>query len=172
MLSRRMPLNSDVRAQTDMTAAHESYIHLLTCIERLNSSRQTLKEIERNLSNPLVGPAFRYAIVEYCTVFTRSEGHYRWRNQLSDDLVPAAHRELHNRVLAARHTVHAHADLKPLDAQLCIDWIDGEKYVGLTKNHISVLEELENLSQLIDLIQCVLDGAIDMERDAEKSIEP
>lgn len=155
-----------------MTAAHESYIHLLTCIDRLNSSWRTLKEIEKDLSNPLVGPAFRYAIVEYCTAFTRSEGHWSRRNQLSDELVPATHRELHDRVLAARHSVHAHADLKPLDAELYVGTIDGEKYVGLTKNHISGLEELANLSQLIDLIECVLDAAIAMDRDAEKSIEP
>jgi hypothetical protein len=155
-----------------MTAAHENYIHLLTCIDRLNASWRTLKEIERDLSNPLVGPAFRYALVEYCTAFTRSEGHLSRRNQLSHDLVPVDFRELHNRVLAARHTVHAHADLKPLDAELYIGAINGEKYVGVTKNHITGLEELANISQLVALIEGVLDRAIDMDRALEQSIEP
>lgn len=156
----------------NMTAPHESYIHLHTCIDRLNSSWRTLKEIEKDRSNPLVGPAFRYALVEYCTAFTRSEGHWSRRNQLAVDLVPATHRELHDRVLAARNTVHAHADLKPLDAELYIGRIDGEKYVGVTRNHISGLEEMANLSQLIELVQGVLNGAIDMDRDLEGSIEP
>ena len=77
---------------------------------------------------------------------------------------------LHDRVPTARHTIHPLADLKPLDAKLYIDEIDEEKYVGTTKNYISRLEELANVSQLIALVESVLDSAIHMDRDMEQSI--
>ena len=77
---------------------------------------------------------------------------------------------LHDRVPTARHTIHPLADLKPLDAKLYIDEIDEEKYVGTTKNYISRLEDLANVSQLIALVESVLDSAIHMDRDMEQSI--
>ena len=77
---------------------------------------------------------------------------------------------LHDRVLTARHTIHPLAGLKPLDAELHIDEIDEEKYVGTTKNCISRLEELANIFQLIALVESVLDSAIHMDRDMEQSI--
>jgi hypothetical protein len=153
-----------------MTAAHEEYIHLRICIDRLHASWKTLKAIESDLSNPLSGPAFRYALVEYSTAFTISDGNLS-RRKLSTDLVPDSFRELHDRVLTSRHTVQAHADLRPLDAEIYIGEIDGEKHVGLTRNYLTGLEEMENLSQIIALIEGVLDQAILLDRALEQSIE-
>ena len=47
-----------------MTQAHEDHIHLLVCIDRLQSAWNTLKIIESSSDHLLVGPAFRYALVE------------------------------------------------------------------------------------------------------------
>lgn len=153
-----------------MSEAHENYLHLLVCIDRLNNAWSTLLTIKANPSNPLSGPAFRYALVEYATAFTRSDGSVRKRRTLHDSVVPAEYAELHKRIVDARHSIHAHADLTALDAQLHIAHLRGKKCISIVQNHITGLEELSKIEVVISMIEAVLKRLYELQRTGELGI--
>lgn len=150
-----------------MSAEHEEHIHLLTCIDRLNSAWATLKTIEEQAGNPLIGPAFRYAIVEYATSFNNSEGLIKKKRKLNKDCVPQEYLQLHKRILDSRDQIHAHADLTKLDAKLSIYRIDSKQYVSRVQNKISGCEELANILQIIQLIEGTLENLYSKRDTAE-----
>jgi hypothetical protein len=139
-----------------MSAEHEEHIHLLTCIDRLKSAWVTLKTIEKEAENPLIGPAFRYALVEYATAFNNSQGIIQKRRKLNEDCVPQPYFRLHKRILDSRDQIHAHADLTVLESKLEIFEVNGKQQVMNGANYITGLEELGNISLIIQLIEGVL----------------
>ena len=153
-----------------MTEVHEAHIHLLVCIDRLNNAWRTLKTIQENARSPLIGPAFQYALVEYATAFTRSDGPIKKWRALSNSVVPTEHAAVHARVLSARHSVHAHADLTVLNAELHIAHINGEKYVSRVQNHISGLEEFPQLEAVLSMVEAVLHGLYELHKSSERNI--
>ena len=139
-----------------MTEAYEAHLHILLCMDRLNAASNTLKQIQAEPDQPLVGPAFRYALVEYATAFSRSDSPSKKRRKLPIRLVPVSHAGLHQRLIGARNSIHAHADLTVLEAQLEIHVVAGEKQIGVVQNFIHGLEELRNLPEVISLVEGVL----------------
>ena len=139
-----------------MTDDHEYHLHLLVCMDRVNAAWNTLKQIETDRTQPLVGPAFRYALVEYATAFTRSDSPSKKRRYLPESLVPSTHLALHQRMIGARNSLHAHADLTVLDARLEFHVIGGERQVARVENFIHGLEELPNLPEILALVEGVL----------------
>ena len=155
-----------------MTESHEDHLHLLVCIDRLNGAWKTLNAVEASGTHPLVGPAFRYALVEYATAFTRSDGPLNRNRTLPLSLVPIDKQELHKRIIGARHQTHAHADLTALDAVLHVEYINGTKHVSHIQNQVHGLEELKNIVAIISLVESVLDNLYVMHRSSANSIAP
>ena len=85
-------------------------------------------------------------------------------------VVPAEHIEQHNRILNARHSVHAHADLTVLDAKLHVAHASGEKYVSRIENYISGLEELTQLQAVIAMTEVVLNRLYALHKASERNI--
>ena len=139
-----------------MTDDHEYHLHLLVCIDRLNAAWRTLKLIEADRSQPLVGPAFRYALVEYATAFTRSDSPSKKRRFLPESIVPPMHLVLHQRIISERKSIHAHADLTVLEARLELHLVGGERQIARVENFIHGLEELTNLRDVVALVEGVL----------------
>ena len=153
-----------------MTEAHETHLHILVCMDRINAAWNTLKQIQSAPDHPLVGPAFRYALVEYATAFTRSDSPSKKRRTLPITLVPVSQSELHQRLIDARNSIHAHADLTVLEAQLTVHVVAGEKQVGVSQNFIHGLEELNNLPRLISLVEGVLRNLYVEHKQSERRI--
>jgi hypothetical protein len=125
-------------------------------MQRLNEAWATLNAIKADRASRLAGPAFRYALVEYATPYNTSFGANKIRYQLSEQYVPAEHLELHRRIIAARNTVHAHADLSVLDAKLYLRETQGKPSASISSNYIHGLEELPNIEAIIELIEGTL----------------
>jgi hypothetical protein len=136
--------------------SHEDFIHFAVCMERLNGAWRTLNAIKASGDNPLVGPAFRFALIEYATPYTRSTGPVKRRHTLSESYVPAEFLELHKRILVARNTIHAHADLTVMEAKLYVTETRGMPSATISSNYIHGLEELSNIDQIICLIEGTL----------------
>lgn len=170
-----------------MTKVVDKYNHLLVCIERLNAARNILKQIEIqnqiDPSHPLVGPAFRYALVEYATAFTGSKiepekvtaftKSREKRNEISlskEEYVPPTNRPLHERIFSARNKVHAHADVSILEPELEVHDIGGEPQIARNMNHISGLEELRNLPEIVELIEVVLRKLYNNRDNSQESV--
>ena len=139
-----------------MTDDHEYHLHLLICMDRLNAAWRTLKQIEVDRSQPLVGPAFRYALVEYATAFTRSDSPSKKRRFLPESIVPSTHFTLHQRIICARNSVHVHSDLTVLEARLELHMVGGEIQITRVENFIHGLEKLTNLRDVVSMVEGVL----------------
>lgn len=151
-----------------MTEQQEDYLHFLVCIDRLNNAWATLNAVKAAKGTPLIGPAFRYALIEYSTPYTRSDGPIKKHRTLKTTWIPSEFLELHNRILNSRNTIHAHSDLTVLEAKLHVDRLDNTQYVTVVQNMIHGLEEFGNLEDII----CLLEGTLDnmyFERDALKA---
>ena len=85
-----------------MTPSREEFIHFVTCMQRLNSAWVTLNAINSERDNALVGPAFRFALVEYAMPYNISYGADKKRHKLDESYVPTESLELHRRILDAR----------------------------------------------------------------------
>jgi len=65
----------DDEVSSMVTGSEEQFIHLATCISRLHSALETLRAIKAaSPDNPLIAPAFRFALVEYVSPYTGSDG--------------------------------------------------------------------------------------------------
>ena len=127
-----------------MTEQQEQYIHFVSCIQNLNEALRILKIIRRQPGNPLIGPAFEFALIEYSKPYTASRGNFKAKYFLGDENVPTDYSELHKEILAARHQIHAHSDLTVEDASIYVIEDNYGKHVGLSKNIIYGTEKLEN----------------------------
>jgi hypothetical protein len=153
-----------------MNEAHERHLHLLECIDRVNSAWRTLKLIEANLDHPLSGPAFRYALVEYSTAFNRSYSPLKKPLRLAADLVPTDFFALHTRIIEARDKVHAHADLNVLESVLVSYEFGNRREFGRIANFIHGLEELKNLPEVISLVENLLQNLYAKRDDEEQQL--
>ncbi|MGZ3236162.1 MAG: hypothetical protein ACXU8A_02200 [Burkholderiaceae bacterium] len=130
----------------------ENFLHLATCISRMHSALETLRIIKASSpENPLIPPAFRFALVEYASAFTRSDGQLK-KYILDDKYVPPQHLDLHKRIVTARHQVHAHTDLKIRNATFNTTGTKTNPSVEVRGTHIDELKELPNIDQIIDLL--------------------
>ncbi|MCP1289928.1 hypothetical protein NK214_06945 [Chromobacterium sp. S0633] len=155
-----------------MTEQQEDYLHFLVCIDRLNNAWATLNSVKDAKDNPLIGPAFRYALVEYSTSYTRSDGPIKKYRALETKWIPCEFIELHERILKARSKVHAHSDLTVLEASLHVERVDQTIYVTVLQNMIHGLEELENLEDIIHLIEGTLDNLYKEQEVLKAALQP
>lgn len=153
-----------------MTDSEERYIHFAACIERLHNAWTTLNAIKGEANSRLVGPAFRYALVEYSTPYTASEGVVKRRHKLDGSCVPSAYMALHERILTARHKIHAHTDLTVRDAKLYLNEIQGKRYASIASNTIHGLEELGQLEEIVRLIEGTLESMFIQREEFERSL--
>jgi len=149
-----------------MMERDEEFIHFHICINRFVSAWNTLKEVKANLAHPLVGSAFRFALVEYAIPYSKSEGeHKRSGHRLKTTYIPDEFMALHNRLLAARNKVHAHADLTLMSPTLSFIELDGQRLATVSGKHVDELEELRNIDEIILLIEATLHNMFnDVER--------
>ena len=71
--------------------------------------------------------------------------------------VPEAHRELHNRLLATRDQILAHADLTIIEAKLHVAKTSLGQRAFVVQNVIHGAMELSNIDSVITLIEQTLD---------------
>ena len=131
-----------------MTHRHEEFIHFATCMQRLDSAWVILKAINAERDSVLAGPAFRFALIEYATPYKTSFGADKKRHKLKESYVPVEYLELHKRILQARDTIHAHADMTVMDAKLYVTETLGNPSAIITGLYIHELEELGNIEQI------------------------
>ena len=86
-----------------MTPQEEQYVQFVSSTDNLNNAWRILQEIRQCKGSPLVGPAFQFALVEYSKPYRYSRGTVGKgvKYKLEDLHIPAKHRELHFRILAA-----------------------------------------------------------------------
>src|SRR5438132_498939 len=99
-----------------MTEQEEKFIHFASCVAWLNNAWRLLQVIREQPSGPLKGPAFRFALVEYCKPYKMSRGAVRRNCKLDTTHVPTALLPLHSQIVGSRDQVHAHSDLTFMEA--------------------------------------------------------
>lgn len=155
-----------------MPTKNEDFLHFEICLDRLNSAWKILTAIREHLGHSLAGPAFRFALVEYATSYNRSDGETRKNHRLDERHIPQEMIDVHRRLLTARNTIHAHADLTVLAASVSYVDLQGERLVTRAQNNIHGLEELTNIDEIIRLIEGTLDSMY-ADRDRRKlALEP
>jgi hypothetical protein len=135
-----------------LTEQAEKYIHFVSCIDSLNSAWRILQEIRQSTGNSLIGAAFQFAVIEYAKPYRTSYGTIG-RHKLADVYVPEAHRELHNRLLATRDQILAHADLTIMEAKLHVAKTSLGQRAFIVQNVIHGAMELSNIDSIIALIE-------------------
>lgn len=151
-----------------MTEQEEQFLHFASCISSLNNAWVIINKIKEQQDNPLMGPAFRFALIEYSKPYKASFGSKCWK--LDDSYVPDKMKALHKRIIDARDQIHAHADLTVLDAKLYVKEIEGHRFSGIVQNKISGLEELSNSDDIIILIEKTLDNMYVKEKELEAAL--
>lgn len=139
-----------------LSEQEEKYIHFVSCIDSLNSAWRILQEIKRSRGNSLIGAAFQFAVIEYAKPYRTSYG-TTGRHKLDDKYVPEAHSELHNRLLATRDQILAHADLTIMEAKLHVAKTSIGQRAFVVQNVIHGAMELSNIDSVIPLIEQTLD---------------
>ena len=151
-----------------VTDKEEQFVHFVTCISSLNNAWIILNKIKEQKDNSLVGPAFRFALIEYSKPYKQSFGHQR--RKLDDLYVPDEMKSLHKRIIDARDQVHAHTDLTILDAKLYVKETEGHRFSVIVQNKISGLEELSNIDDIIKLIEGTLDNMYIKEKELDAAL--
>ena len=140
-----------------MTDQEEEFVHFVSCIESLNNAWRLINIIKTDRGNPLIGPAFRYALVEYSKPYRESRGRGRKR-RLDASCIPTDMLALHERGTDSRDQVHAHSDLTVMDAKLYVHEVQGQRFTGIIQNIITGVEELPNIERIQKLIEGTLDN--------------
>jgi hypothetical protein len=135
---------------------NDDFIHMDVCIGRLGNCHRTLLDVKENQGHPLAGPAFQFALVDYCTVFTASQAADRSRRRLEEKMVPDELQGLHRRILETRNRQLAHADMSILDGVIAFQEFEGRLMTTTTMNHVDPLAELRNLDDIVLLVERVL----------------
>jgi hypothetical protein len=149
-----------------VTPSEEQFIHIATCISRLHSAIETLRAIKAAApDNPLIAPAFRFALVEYVSPYTGADGQLK-KYKLDHKYVPAEHLDLHNRIVSARHQVHAHSDLTIMNAKFKATGTRANPEAEVSGTHVDVLKELTNIDQIISLVNDSIHNMY-VDRDAQ-----
>lgn len=149
-----------------VTPSEEQFIHITTCISRLHSAIETLRAIKTAApNNPLIAPAFRFALVEYASPYTGADGQLK-KYKLDHKYVPAEHLDLHNRIVSARHQVHAHSDLTIMNAKFKATGARANPAAEVLGTHVDELKELTNIDQIISLVNDSIHNMY-VDRDAQ-----
>lgn len=139
-----------------MTKDEQRYVHFVSSSDDLNEAWRILCEIRNTPQNPLAGAAFRYALVAYARPCVGSRGDGGSTHKLGEEFIPLGARELHRRLLAARHQIHAHSDLTVKEAKLHVANTPSGKWVGAVQNTITGTEEFANIDAVIAMIEGTL----------------
>lgn len=133
-----------------MTPAQEDFVHYVECIESLNrawSILQDLGTVEK--PSALHAAAFRFALIQYASPYTRSDGTHGSRKlpapQLSPDLLA-----LHQKILDLRGKVLAHSDLTIKQAQLYLHSYAGKPNYLIASNYAEAFPSREAIITLIE----------------------
>lgn len=143
---------------------HNDIIHIDVCIERLASCHVTLRDVKINLKHPLSGPAFRYAVVEYMTLFNPSKDGQGLPRRIPVAWIPANYLSLHERLKKTRNQLLAHSDMSVLDGSLNLEEAGGLPVATTTLTHVDDLAELKNVDEFLDLLQAVRDKLFEERR--------
>ncbi len=140
-----------------MTEQEERFVHFASCITWLNNAWRLLNTIHTQSDNPLIGPAFRFALVEYCKPYKLSHDINK-KFKLDTSLIPKERLPLHERIISSRDQIHAHSDLTVTDANLHIHEFMGQRHTFIPQNIIYGTEEFQNLQEIVSLIEATLDN--------------
>src|SRR5215216_2417277 len=154
-----------------MNIQEEQYIHFVSCIDNLNYAWLILQEIKKSESNPLISPAFQFALIEYAKPYRQSHGDLK-RHKLDNRQVPSEYLDLHNKLLAARDKIHAHSDLTVMEARLHVAELSHGPHASIVQNVIHRTEELSNINKIIDLIEKTLDSMYVEAKQLENQLTP
>jgi hypothetical protein len=152
-----------------MTDQEKEFVHFVSCIESLNNAWRLINVIKAERDNPLVGPAFRYALIEYSKPYRESRGSGRKRG-LDTSCIPADMLALHKRLTDSRNQVHAHSDLTVMDAKLYVHEVQGQRFTGIVQSRITGVEELSNIEEIQELIESTLDNMYAKEKVLEAAL--
>ena len=155
-----------------MNPQHEVFAHFNICIDHLGNAWSTLKAIQQHGGHPLVGPAFRFALIEYSMPYTGSKGIKKPRHRLDTKYVPEQFLELHSRILSSRHKVQAHADLSIFEPKISWSLVDGQRLIARVQNNVSGLEEMGQLESILKLIEGTLDRMFVAREELVRELEP
>jgi len=86
--------------------------------------------------------------------------------------VPPEHLDLHKRIVAARHRVHAHFDLTIMNATFRATGTRANPAAEVSGTHVDELKELPNIDQIISLVSDSIHNMY-VDRDAQlKALNP
>ena len=154
-----------------MTEQEEHFVHFVSCIAWLNNAWRLLNTIHTQPENPLIGPAFRFALVEYCKPYKLSYGMNK-PFKLDKSLIPEEYVLLHDRIITSRDHIHAHSDLTVMDAKLHVHEFMGQRYTLIAQNIIDVTEVLPNLQEIVALIEATVDNMYIQVKVLEAQLPP
>ncbi|MHB8745629.1 MAG: hypothetical protein ACYC7I_03755 [Gammaproteobacteria bacterium] len=154
-----------------MSEQEEQFVHFVFCITWLNNAWRLLNNIHTQPENSLIGPAFRFALVEYCKPYKLSHGINK-KFKLDTSLIPKEHLPLHDRIIHSRDQIHAHSDLTVMDAKLQVHEFMGQRYTLIPQNIIHGTEELRNLQEIVALIEATLGNMYIQEKILESLLTP
>lgn len=154
-----------------MTEQEEHFVHFVSCITWLNNAWRLLNMIHTQSENPLIGPAFRFALVEYCKPYKLSHGINK-KFKLDTSFIPKERLSLHERIISSRDHIHAHSDLTVMDAKLHVHEFMGQRYTLIPQNKIHDTEELSNLQEIVALIEATLENMYAQEKVLENALTP
>jgi len=152
-----------------MTDQEEEFVHFVSCIESLNNAWRLINRVKAERGNPLIGPAFRYALVEYSKPYRGSRCNGRER-RLGISYIPEDMLALHKRITDSRDQVQAHSDLTVMNAKLYIHEVQGQHFTGIVQNRITGFEELPNIEEIHRLIEGTLDNMYAKEEILEAAL--
>lgn len=153
-----------------MTEQEEEFIHFVSCIKCLNRVLRMLNRIKAAQSDPLVGYAFRFALVEYAKPYNASRGAIKNKHKLDTSCIPPDLLALHARIINSRDQVHAHFDLTVMEAKLYISEIQGQRFTSIVQKIINGVEELPNIDEIQVLIERTLDNMYIKEKNLENAL--
>jgi len=156
-----------------MIEQEEKFIHFVSCIKWLNNTWRLLNTIKNEKDNPLVAPAFPFALIEYSKPYRQSRGITRKNVKgfiLGTMYIPLKLLALHERITNSRDQVHAHSDLTVMDAKLYVHEFKGQRYTVIPQNFITGGEELSNIDEIIGLIEATLDNMYVKEKELENAL--
>jgi hypothetical protein len=152
-----------------MTEQEEHFIHFSACVAWLNNAWRLLQAVRDQPTNSLIGPAFRFALIEYGKPYKLSRGILKSR-KLDTRFIPPALLALHQRIIDSRDQVHAHSDLTLMEAKLSVHDFIGQRYTLIAQNKITGTEEFSKLAEVIALIEGTLDNMYSEEKLLEAAL--
>lgn len=156
-----------------MTKQEEEFIHFVSCIECLNRVWRLISTIKAAQRSPLVGFAFRFALVEYSKPYNASRGTVKDKHKLDTSCIPPDLLAVHTRIVNSRDQVHAHSDLTVMKAKLYISETQGkQRFTAIVQNIITGVEELPNIDEIQVLIERTLDNMYIKEKVLENALPP